>query len=93
VLGLHWVKLLEQPEVARLAKNVGLLKEQVVVYKGMFGLVKSLDWLMGYIPIMRAHFHEGSPLSTYKRFWTRGTLSLLLVLASRPPSRCSRTAR
>ncbi|MCC6625083.1 MAG: hypothetical protein IT385_27805 [Deltaproteobacteria bacterium] len=54
VLAEHWGRLLEQPEIKRIAKNVALLKEHVATYKSAIALLKSLDGVLGYVPLVLA---------------------------------------
>jgi len=54
VLAEHWARLLEQPEIKRIAKNVALMKEHIATYKGAIGFLKSLDGVLGYVPIVLA---------------------------------------
>lgn len=54
ILAEHWARLLEQPELKRVAKNAKMLAGHVETYRGAIGLVRSLDGVLGYVPVALA---------------------------------------
>ncbi len=53
-VALHWATLLEEPELAFLAKNATMLKSHAAAFKGAVGYYEKVDWVMGYVPILLA---------------------------------------
>lgn len=54
VIGEHWGRLLQQPEIKRLATNIGHLTEQAQTYVSLIGTLKNFDWVLGYVPMALA---------------------------------------
>jgi hypothetical protein len=48
----HWATLLEEPELARVARNADKLKSHAASLKRVMAFYKRVDWIMGFVPIV-----------------------------------------